>query len=65
MYLQNREYGEIRDPQLIWLCGLCHDSRHDWIGFLLGETREPSPHPGIKHKAEAQRTVDWYRSSTD
>lgn len=64
VYLQNRVYGEIRDPELLWLCGLCHDSVHDWIGWLLGESRRPEPEPGWKAKAEAQRTVDWYRSAS-
>jgi hypothetical protein len=61
VYLQNRVYGQIRDPELLWLCGLCHDSVHDWISWLLGEARKPEPEPGWKAKAEAQRTVDWYR----
>lgn len=60
VYLQNKVYGKIRDTELIWLCGLCHDSVHDWISFLLGEAREPSPHPGRKAKKEAEATVAWY-----
>lgn len=60
VYLQNRLYGQIRDPELLWLCGLCHDSVHDWIGWLLGESRRPEPEPGFKAKAEARRAVDWY-----
>jgi hypothetical protein len=64
VYLQNRVYGGIRDPELMWLCGLCHDSVHDWISHLLGEAREPNPHPGRLAKAEAERTVAWYWSAT-
>jgi len=62
VYLQNRVYGEIRDPELLWLCGLCHDSVHDVIGWLLGEARRPEPMPGRSAVHEAQRAVDWYRS---
>lgn len=64
VYLQNRVYGEIRDTELLFLCGLCHDSVHDWIGWLLGESRRPDPEPGWKAKAEAQRALDWYRASS-
>lgn len=60
VYLQNRIYGRIVDGELLWVDGLCHDSIHDWLSFLLGEAREPNPHPGRKAKAEAQRTYDWY-----
>lgn len=60
VYLQNRVYGRIQDPTLMWLCGNCHDSVHEWIGWLLGESREPNPHPGRLAKAEAQYSVDWY-----
>lgn len=65
VYLQNRVYGKIQDPELMWLCGTCHDSTHTWISFLLGEAREPNPHPGKYHKAEAQKAVDWYRQAME
>jgi hypothetical protein len=61
-YLQVRLWGEVRDETLLWLCGSCHDAVHEWIGFLLGESRRPAPEPGRLAKAEAQRTVDWYRA---
>jgi hypothetical protein len=63
VYLQNRVYGGIRDPELLYVCGLCHDSVHDVIGWLLGESRKPEPMPGRKAVAEAQRTVAWYRAA--
>lgn len=62
VYLQNRVYGHVQDPELIFVCGTCHDNVHEWIGWLLGESRRPSPEPGRFAKAEAQRTVDWYRA---
>ena len=68
VYLQNRVYGEIRDAagdKMIWLCGLCHDSVHDVIGWLLGETRKPDPMPGRNAIAEAKRTVAWYQTATN
>jgi hypothetical protein len=64
VYLQNRVYGQIRDPELMFLCGLCHDSVHDVIGWLLGEGRQPNPMPGRNVIAEAKRTVAWYRQAS-
>lgn len=63
MYLQRRVWGEVRDGTLAYLCGLCHDSVHDVIGWQLGETRRPEPMPGRNVLREAQRTVDWYRAA--
>ena len=63
VYLQNRAYGGIRDPELLWLCGLCHDSVHDVISWLLGEARQPIPMPGLYAIREARRTVAWYRTA--
>lgn len=60
VYLQNRVYGKIQDPELLWVCGTCHDNIHEWLGWLLGETRRPNPEPGRLAKAEAQATFDWY-----
>jgi hypothetical protein len=64
VYLQNRVYGSIRDPQLLWLCGLCHDSVHDVVSWLLGEARKPEPMPGRNTVTEAKRTVDWFLAVT-
>jgi hypothetical protein len=64
VYLQNRVYGKIQDTELLWVCGLCHDSIHDWVSWLLGEAREPNPKPGRKTIEEAERTVAWYKSMT-
>lgn len=63
VYLQNRVYGQIRDSELMYVCGTCHDNIHEVIGWLLGESREPSPMPGWKTHREAERTVDWYRAA--
>lgn len=62
VYLQNRLFGRIVDNELLWVCGTCHDSVHEWVAYLLGEARRPSPEPGRLAKAEAERTVDWYRA---
>lgn len=67
VYLQNRVYGEIRDASdndMMWVCGLCHDSIHDIVSWLLGEARIPDPMPGYNAVREARRTVEWYRSFT-
>lgn len=63
VYLQNRVYGQIRDPELLWVCGTDHDNLHELISWLLGEGREPKPMPGRKALAEARRTVTWYLSA--
>lgn len=63
VYLQNRVYGQIKDPELLWVCGTCHDNIHEWLSFLLGEARRPDPEPGRLAKAEAQRSYDWYMAA--
>ncbi len=63
VYLQNRVYGRIRDPELMYVCGLCHDSLHDLIRWLLDEGRQPNPMPGMNAIREAKRTVEWYRTA--
>lgn len=60
VFLQNRVYGRINDPELLWVCSSCHDAIHEWLGWLLRESRHPNPEPGRLAKAEAQRTFDWY-----
>jgi len=60
VYLQNQVYGHIKDPELLWVCGTCHDNIHEWLGWLLKESREPNPHPGTYAKKEAQLSFDWF-----
>lgn len=63
VYLQNRVYGRIRDPELLFVCGLCHDSIHDVLSWMLGEARKPSPMPGRNAVREAERTFAWYQDA--
>lgn len=63
VYLQNKVFGRIIFPADTWLCGSCHDGVHETIDWLLGEGREPSPKPGRKMLAEANRTVHWFREA--
>lgn len=60
MYLQRRVWGAVENEELMYVCGTCHDNIHEWLGWLLGESRQPSPEPGRLAKAEAKRTYDWY-----
>lgn len=60
VYLQNRVYGRLYDPELLWVCSSCHDAVHEWVGYRLGESRRPDPEPGRLAKAEAERTLTWY-----
>ena len=63
VYLQNRVYGRIRDTDLLWLCGTCHDSIHDWISFLLVEARKPMIIPGPRVRREAESVVAWFHAA--
>lgn len=56
VYLQNRVYGRIQNPELLWLCGTDHDSTHSWLYYLLGERARPEVHPGRLVVAEAERS---------
>lgn len=60
VFLQNELYGRIVYPADTWLCGLCHDSVHETLDWMLGKGRQPNPLPGRKTYAEAERTYDWY-----
>jgi hypothetical protein len=60
VYLQNRVYGQIRDPQLLWLCSTCHDNVHAWLYWLLGERRSPDPLPPVRARGEARAAFAWY-----
>jgi hypothetical protein len=62
VYLQRRVWGEVRDHETLDLCGNCHSATHEAIGWLLGESRRPSPMPGRNVLREAERTVEWFRS---
>jgi hypothetical protein len=68
-YLQRRVWGETRvedppmpsSPHMLWLCGTCHDSVHDWISYLVDGWRRPDPPPGTSVRREAQHAVAMYR----
>lgn len=63
VYLQNRVYGKITIPTLMWLCGGCHDSTHTWLDWLLGEARKPSVLPSLRARKLAQSTYDWFTAA--
>lgn len=62
-YLQRRVWGETRDQRLLWLCGTCHDSVHEALGWLLGDSRRPDPWPGDASNVlrEARHALACYR----
>lgn len=69
VYLQERLWGQTRvfqspsapsHPDMLWLCGLCHDSVHDQLSWLLGEARKPDPAPSYRAIQEATRAANWY-----
>lgn len=59
VYLQRRLWGEVRDEELIWLCGTCHDSVHAWLYWVMEERAKPSEVP-LRARAEAQQTWAWF-----
>lgn len=63
-FLQRRVYnGDTPDNEKVWLCPNCHTNLHAWLYFLLGEWREPNPHPPARSKAWAQEAYDWYQQA--
>lgn len=72
-YLQRRVWGETRvqaspqdsHPDMLWLCGTCHDSVHDWISYLVDGWRRPDPPPGTTVRREAQNALARYRLALD
>ncbi len=64
VYLQNRVYGRIVDPELMWLCSTDHESVHAWLYWMLGERAKPAVDPGRLARAEAELTFAWYQDAT-
>ena len=64
-FLQRRVHGRPVIPDLMWLCGSCHDSVHEWLSWLLGEARRPDPVPPPRARVLAQTAYDWYLTHRD
>ncbi len=60
LYLQERKYSEVRDEQVLYLCGTCHDNVHAWLYALMGERRRPDPIPPARARALAEAALEWY-----
>lgn len=60
VYLQNRKYGKIVDPSLMYLCGNCHDSIHTWLYWLMDERKMPTAPVPPRAKQQAQVAYDWF-----
>lgn len=59
-YLQKRLWGEVRIPDVIWLCGTCHDNLHGWLYWIMGERRlEPTGVP-LRARSWATGVKSWY-----
>jgi hypothetical protein len=51
---------------MLWVCGLCHDGIHEWIGYLLGESRKPNPYaPQSLFAQEAAWAVRMYKEALE
>lgn len=64
VFLQNRVYGEIRLPKLMWLCGTCHDSVHAQLYWLLGERAAPQVLVPRRARQRALTAFEWYSDAT-
>lgn len=64
LYLQRRLYnGAAPNNDLLWVCGLCHDSIHDLLSYRLGEARQPDPMPGRNVRRVVNETLAWYEAA--
>lgn len=64
VYLQNRKYGKIVIPDLMYLCGTCHDSVHAWLYWIMGERKKPSVPVPPRAEALAWRAYQWFHDTT-
>jgi hypothetical protein len=62
-YLQLRLWGEVRDQDLLWLCGSCHDTVHALVSHWIDGWRRPDPWPGQRAQREARHAVLLYRGA--
>ena len=60
VFLQNRVYGRILDPQLMWLCSTCHDNLHGELYWLLGERKRALIPVPRRARLLAEETHAWY-----
>lgn len=64
LYLQRRLYnGATPNDDLLWVCGLCHDSIHELLSYRLGEARKPDPMPGRHVRQAVNETLAWYQAA--
>lgn len=64
-YLQKRLWGEIRNKEIIWMCGTCHDNLHGWLYMLMGEWRQTVQASEVPPRARAlaDSTLLWYKQN--
>lgn len=60
IFLQNRVYGRIQDPQLMWLCSSCHDNVHGHLYGLLGDRKMPVVPVPRRARQVAEAAHAWY-----
>lgn len=59
-YMQMEVYGEIRDLELLYVCGTCHDSIHAWLYWLTGARALPQSHVPQRAQERAAQAYRWY-----
>lgn len=65
VYLQNRVFGKIELPNLIWVCDTGHKNIHALLSWGLGERRnQPSGRGTRLERAIVKAAYDWYIEAT-
>lgn len=62
IYLQNRKFGRIVHPDLMWLCGTCHDNIHAWLYWIMGERKQPLTTVPPRARAQAEFVLNWFNT---
>lgn len=61
VYLQNRIFGKIVLPDLVWTCDNGHKNIHAWLSFMLGERKRKPFRRGTRKEMElVMEAFDWY-----
>lgn len=64
VYLQNKVWGRIVLPNLVWLCGTCHDNLHGWLYWIQGERFATPIGVPARARAAAEAVDRWYEGAT-
>lgn len=61
VYLQNKVYGKIVKPDLVWTCDTGHKNMHAWLSYLLGERKvRPFRNCTQREREYVMKAVTWF-----